>query len=159
MFFILREETAKEDRIWLQVLIFNQVLLANINPDGGLVNGTQGEIVSFVDAREWPAIELTGNHKEWRQELINQFEAKNSIRPIVRFANGATKAIQCVAASELRGDYTDRFVVCRTQIPLALAWALSSTSSFLVHFKPANVLRRRRYTAKTDTIQSTKAKA
>ena len=33
------------------------VLLSNLNPEGGLVNGTQGEVVKFVDIENWPVKE------------------------------------------------------------------------------------------------------
>jgi len=56
---------------------------------------------------------------------VAEFEETNSWRPIVRFADGRQKAIPPIASESLRGTSTDRYIVCRTQIPLTLGWALS----------------------------------
>lgn len=104
------------------------VLLQNENqnrePNGGLVNGSQGTIVGFVDAKRWP-IEIQGENREWRRLQIRSFTQKSSWRPVVRFTNGRTKAIAPVAMETLMGTAEDRYLACRTQMPLMLAWALS----------------------------------
>ena len=40
------------------------VLLSNINPKGGLVNGSQGEVVGFVDTNDWRLKEPERKGKE-----------------------------------------------------------------------------------------------
>lgn len=142
------------------------VLLYNLDPELGLVNGSQGVVIGFGLAPE--GLERTiesGQHKEFRIEAMVGFQDLNPSfrsRPVVRFANGITRLIQAVASSGLRfvkfplllrdtlekhvfgariielhqvnyanvcnrGDANpmDQYVATRTQIPLALAWALS----------------------------------
>ncbi|RAL68744.1 hypothetical protein DID88_007439 [Monilinia fructigena] len=50
---------------------------------------------------------------------------KNPWRPVVKFADGRTSAIAPVPSETLMGTAEDRYLTCRTQIPLLLAWALS----------------------------------
>ncbi|KAA8567535.1 hypothetical protein EYC84_008011 [Monilinia fructicola] len=100
------------------------VLLHNQEQKSGLVNGSQGTVIGFVNAEKWP-IEIQGDHAGWRQEQIDTFRGKNPWRPLVRFADGRTSAIAPVPSETLMGTAEDRYLACRTQIPLLLAWALS----------------------------------
>jgi ATP-dependent DNA helicase PIF1 len=54
-------------------------------------------------------------------------EKNEEMRPLVRFANGMTQLIPAIASASLRGgaNVMEQYTVCRTQIPLTLAWALS----------------------------------
>ncbi|ESZ91278.1 hypothetical protein SBOR_8345 [Sclerotinia borealis F-4128] len=101
------------------------VLLHNQAPDLGLVNGSQGTIVGFVNAKKWPPATFQGDHEEWRKTQMKIYKDKNPWRPIVKFADGKTSAIAPVPSETLMGTVEDRYLVCRTQIPLMLAWALS----------------------------------
>jgi len=104
------------------------VLLSNINPKGGLVNGSQGEVVGFVDTKDWRLKEPEGKGKNrWlaEQAKIAHFQTRSSLCPIVRFTNGKTVTIQPIVQESLRGQSYDQYLVSRTQIPLTLAWALS----------------------------------
>lgn len=101
------------------------VLLHNQEQKGGLVNGSQGTIVGFVNAQKWPAAVIQGDHADWRQVQMNHFIEKNPWRPVVKFTDGKTTAIAPVPSETLMGTVEDRYLACRTQIPLILAWALS----------------------------------
>jgi ATP-dependent DNA helicase PIF1 len=103
------------------------VLLANTNPERGLVNGAQGEIVGFKDTKDWKAGDVPDSDTRKRLAgFVEEFyQTRSTIVPIVRFTNGFTTAITPVAQESLRGTNRDRYSVCRTQIPLTLAWALS----------------------------------
>ena len=100
------------------------VLLTNLKPKHGLVNGSQGEVVDFEEVSE----EITGKATfEMRQKY--EFHGTYKFAPVVQFTNGKRKTITADAMSSLVTSKTpDGFgpkVVCRTQIPLALAWALT----------------------------------
>lgn len=105
------------------------VLLSNLAPERGLVNGSQGEVIKFVDTTTWPAKEPEGNITQvWltEQAKIKEFQASASFMcPVVRFANGKIVAIRPIAQESLRGPSHDQYLVYRTQLPLILAWALS----------------------------------
>ena len=101
------------------------VLLHNQNPAIGLVNGSQGEVVGFLDTKNSRRVEVKGTNAEWRQELIDDYKKTNSLEPVVLFQNGKRVAVPVIANDSLIGPSYDRYLVCRTQIPLALGWALS----------------------------------
>ncbi|EPE26994.1 P-loop containing nucleoside triphosphate hydrolase [Glarea lozoyensis ATCC 20868] len=99
------------------------VLLSNLSPKSGLVNGSQGEVVGFADTTTWTSKDDEGTYQ---RECADQFTTMNSFwRPVVRFANGQTKTIPHVVQSSTKISGEDRYHVARTQIPLTLAWALS----------------------------------
>lgn len=98
------------------------VLLANLNPKRGLVNGSQGEVVGFVNTQNWPEEK---DISDWKQTCIRSFQSKNGYwRPQVRFKNGV-HTIPPVVQDSSKGPSTDRYLLSRTQIPLTLGWALS----------------------------------
>lgn len=105
------------------------VLLYNLDHASGLVNGSQGTVVGFkqADDLEVNADAIIGDHKPWRLGEIEKYRETNMRRPLIRFANGFIRAIPVIASSSLRGgtQISEQYVVCRTQIPLTLAWALS----------------------------------
>ncbi|KAG0649175.1 DNA repair and recombination helicase PIF1 [Hyphodiscus hymeniophilus] len=123
------KETLKDHRLPKRLTLkvgAKVVLLSNTNPSGGLVNGSQGEVVKFVDTVAWPPQEPDSSRRKAEQEKINEFQRKRGhLCPVVRFRNGKIATIQPVAQESLRGPSNDKYVVCRAQIPLALAWALS----------------------------------
>lgn len=80
-------ETLKDHRLPTNLTLkvgATVVLLSNINPSGGLVNGSQGEVVKFVDTEAWPSPELDdGDGKRKRssgrlreQAKVNEFQEK-----------------------------------------------------------------------------------
>jgi len=97
------------------------VLLSNLSPKAGLVNGSQGEVIGFVDTGKWTESE---ENKTNTQRYENE-KLKNPLRPIVRFTNGQTKTIHSISQESSKGTPRDRYLLCRTQIPLTLGWALS----------------------------------
>jgi ATP-dependent DNA helicase PIF1 len=103
------------------------VLLTNLDPKRGLVNGSQGEVVGFQDIEEDE--EETSRKATFEKRQSSQFHSINKLAPVVQFTNGIRETITAVATSSLvasktRDDPSPK-VVCRTQIPLALAWALT----------------------------------
>lgn len=106
------------------------VLLQNLHSK--LVNGSQGIIIGFQPAYQEleKIMETHGEHQSIREEsMIAYHQSHPGIqwRPLVRFANGRTELIPAFASASTRGgsQVQDQYVVCRTQIPLTLAWALS----------------------------------
>lgn len=104
------------------------VLLQNLSPK--LVNGSQGVIIGFQHATmELEKItEARGEHQSIREQSIRAYQESNPVwRPLVRFANGHVELIPAFPSASIRGgsNLQDQYVVCRTQIPLTLAWALS----------------------------------
>lgn len=98
------------------------VLLHNLNPKLGLVNGTQGQVIGFANSESWP--DKSEGH--WKQMCSMDFTSKNGyFRPIVKFANGKTQAIPHIIHDSTKISGQDRYLVSRSQIPLTLAWALS----------------------------------
>jgi ATP-dependent DNA helicase PIF1 len=102
------------------------VLLSNLNPEGGLVNGSQGEVVRFVNTNGWKKEEVKGRRAERLAARVDEFQKSQGFWcPVVRFANGRTRTIFPAPEESLRGPHNDRYQTCRVQIPLALAWALT----------------------------------
>ena len=105
------------------------VLLSNLNPSGGLVNGSQGEVLKFVDTEAWfrpePEVNWSASRKAEHAKVADFQMKRGLVCPVVRFKNGKIVTIQPVAQQSLHGPSHDKYVVCRAQIPLALAWALS----------------------------------
>ncbi len=104
------------------------VLLQNLNPK--LVNGSQCVVIGFQHATtELEKVrEARGEHQSIREESIRAYRDSNPVwRPLVRFANGRVELIPAFPSASIRGGskLQDQYVVCRTQIPLTLAWALS----------------------------------
>lgn len=102
------------------------VLLSNLNIDGGLVNGSQGEVIKFVDTTNWSKGEWKGETWFREQLIIKKFQTSTSfLCPVVQFTNGKFVTIRPTVQECLRASSKDHYLVTRTQIPLALAWALS----------------------------------
>lgn len=111
------------------------VLLANLSLEHGLCNGSQGEIVGWTalhsseeaSSAKFHGLGSADTHKELRREQIAAFEEKADpvVWPIVRFTNGMKRTIGAVCVVNELGDDEPYSLLCRTQIPLAPAWALS----------------------------------
>jgi ATP-dependent DNA helicase PIF1 len=99
------------------------VLLYNINQKGGLVNGSQGEVVGFANTASWPEKD---EKDAYERGCADEYTALNSPwRPIVRFSNGKTRTTPYIVQSSTKNCGENRYLVARIQIPLMLAWALS----------------------------------
>lgn len=84
------------------------ILLKNLDPEAGLVNGSRGVIIDFR------------NHPSAINDLPKEF--KRLKLPLVLFENDLRRLIEPGEWSNKIGDST---VSSRVQIPLRLAWALS----------------------------------
>ena len=126
------------------------ILLVNTDLSLGLCNGSQGIICGFepYDAAKLPKVKsregtdvssssapIGGDHAMLREQEIYRFANRpNAFRngkpqwPVVRFNSGMTRPIypECQTNS-LGNDTEDQrgVLLCRTQIPLAPAWAMS----------------------------------
>jgi ATP-dependent DNA helicase PIF1 len=109
------------------------ILLANIAPGLGLVNGSQGHIVGY--SRCFPWIEAQGRHSTQTGEMghgdEHQFtpwisrQEPNFSLPVVRFENNQQRVIYPVYQDTELGHPPPFSVVARTQIPLLPAWAIT----------------------------------
>jgi ATP-dependent DNA helicase PIF1 len=117
------------------------ILLVNLDLPSGLINGSQGVIVGWEDINEatLPLASdkdktgtsmrqlLFGDHAHIKEDSIKQFVKVAPIKvwPIVKFDNGIKRAIMADCAVGELGDSSPYSVICRTQIPLLPAWAMS----------------------------------
>ncbi|KAL2262364.1 hypothetical protein VTK26DRAFT_1547 [Humicola hyalothermophila] len=127
------------------------VLLVNLDLTAGLCNGSQGVICGFEpydkdklprksdDGRGPASGSIAGQYATLREAHIRKFaeqkqqewqlQPQNADRkfgwPIVRFLSGATRTIYPECQVHELGDKEPYSLLCRTQIPLAAAWALS----------------------------------
>ena len=119
------------------------VLQHNLDPDIGLVNGSQGTVVGFEEydparlpkkgrgSDDGPAIgdaqSLMGSHARYRQEEIKIFAERDNNRqpwPIVQFDNGLERTIYADCAVNEIGDSPQYSLLSRTQIS-AHGWLCS----------------------------------
>lgn len=116
------------------------VLLTNLAPREGLVNGSQGEVIGFEPddeseegGEEKPSISYTeevvedkpGSKKKGGSKL-KKWAVKTRSAPIVRFANGVTRTIFATDVTSRFGKSPAyQYLATRAQVPLALAWALT----------------------------------
>jgi ATP-dependent DNA helicase PIF1 len=119
------------------------VLQANLEPDAGLVNGSQGLIIGFeeFDPNKLPRAaegkddygELKGTHAKYAQGQIKEYANRNRRQPwpVVRFDNGRTKVIYAdCPCNELgnvgeHGDEGKLSLLSRAQIPLVAGYAIT----------------------------------
>lgn len=109
------------------------ILLANIDPDLGLVNGSQGRIVGFsphgplMTARQRRLAE-SGNFSRFEEHEIAswvQKQPRDFPLPVVRFENNVQRVVYPVCQDTELGDPPPFSVVARTQMPLLPAWAIT----------------------------------
>ncbi|PBP18910.1 ATP-dependent DNA helicase PIF1 [Diplocarpon rosae] len=103
------------------------VLLANLDPDKGLVNGSQGVVVGFQ--------KYNGQHCQPSIKYVAGVGQKRAFpgitchetfsAPVVRFTNGRILPIPAVESRTCFGPEYRAFLGIRVQIPLNLAWALT----------------------------------
>jgi len=110
------------------------MLVANINIEAGLVNGSQGRLVSFKrydpDTFELPS--AMGEVAEYREDQVQKWigrqeriDGEKMFYPVVRFANGLLRTIYPVCQVSLLGDKEPYSKLSRTQVPLIPAWAIT----------------------------------
>lgn len=108
------------------------VLLANIDLSLGLCNGSQGTIVGFQPYDQEPLPGCRGReYGALREEQVELF-AEQQLHdrpqlcwPVVRFLNGVTHTITPECQVHALGYEKPYSLLCRTQIPLAAAWAMT----------------------------------
>lgn len=117
------------------------MLLANIDPAAGLVNGAQGTIIEFknYEEKDLPKApdrrgedgDLRGDHAKYREMQIKSFARSNNkawpiIRwPVVRFLNGVTRTIIAECMPNELGTEKPYCLLSRTQIPLTAGYAIT----------------------------------
>lgn len=121
------------------------VLLTNLDLTLGLCNGSQGLICGFekYDASKMPKAisrnpkakddpnrpKIFGDRAPMKEAEIREFimgrGAKFKCWPVVKFHNGETRTIYADCSINELGDDQPYSLLCRTQIPLAPAWAMT----------------------------------
>jgi len=121
------------------------ILLSNLDRDRGLCNGTQGTITGFepYNEKNLPSKDngklsaIYGSHKAGHIREFCKAQSKHQsflpFFPIVRFDHGVTVTIypECTIQEigtgvRVAGSKESRYsLLCRTQLPLAAAWAIT----------------------------------
>lgn len=105
------------------------VLLVNLDLDHGLCNGSQGVIIGWKSPGRSGSRQFTssGNHAGLKEIEVTTYEktVDEPAWPIVRFSNGIQRPIHAECQVNELGDDAPYSLLCRTQIPLTPAWALS----------------------------------
>ena len=118
------------------------VLLVNLDLASGLCNGSQGIICGFEQndpkllpkaktnsAKDEPVNRTFGERAQLQEEQIKLFiedpGARYKTWPVVRFHNGQVRTIYASCSISELGDDRPHSLLCRTQIPLAPAWAMT----------------------------------
>ena len=116
------------------------VLQANLEPDRGLVNGSQGAIIGFedFDSNKLPrkgenremdpnGPTLRGAHARYAEEQIKIYADANGRKPwpIVQFSNGLKRTIYADCTANELGNEEPYSLLSRTQIPLMAGYAIT----------------------------------
>ena len=126
------------------------VLLANIDLQSGLCNGSQGIVCGFVNyapkahpranganprpgeeeaRKEQDGPRTYGDHSGLQEREIQGFISGPGATfrkwPVVKFHNGIKRTIYAECSIAELGDEKPYSLLCRTQIPLAPAWAMT----------------------------------
>lgn len=106
------------------------ILLVNLDISLGLINGSQGVVLGFLDHDPAQIPEQVGSRAELKKTQITEFvdRAESKKWPLVQFRNGArtfTRLIKPYCVVNELGESTPYSWVSRTQLPLLPAWAIS----------------------------------
>lgn len=105
------------------------VLLVNLDLTSGLRNGSQGVVVGWTppDTSGHRLFPFSGDHipREWIERQAFERGLDEPVWPIVRFNNRVECTIRAECQINELGDDEPYSLLCRTQIPLTPAWALS----------------------------------
>ena len=116
------------------------VLLINLDMECGLCNGSQGLVCGFEehDPENMPRASkrasglqprLRGDYADKKEDQIRMFMQGEGVAkkvwPVVRFFNGQKRTIFADCSVTECGDDKPYSLLCRTQIPLAPAWAMT----------------------------------
>lgn len=103
------------------------VLLVNLDIKLGLVNGSQGIVLGFLEHNPAQIPEQTGQHADCKRTQIEKFINRAPVKkwPLVRFHNGVTRLIKARCAISELGESEPYSLIHRTQIPLLAAWAMT----------------------------------
>lgn len=118
------------------------VLQANLDPQAGLVNGSQGALIGFEDydpkrlprkpetrneVAEAGSATLKGSYAKYSELQIEQYAKGNNLQPwpIVRFDNGLTRTIFADCTANELGNEEPYSLLSRTQIPLMAGYAIT----------------------------------
>lgn len=105
------------------------VLLHNLAPGIGLVNGSQGQIVDFesYDPEELPKKDepLTGPHARCCEEEIKRFSENNGLQPwpVILFDNGLKRTMYPDCSAVEHGVEAPFSLLSRAQIPIMVGYA------------------------------------
>jgi ATP-dependent DNA helicase PIF1 len=114
------------------------VLLSNLDFHAGLVNGSQGQVITFEKDGAANG-DVARRTRPWEKRCRNFEELNHSYKPVVRFENGKVRTIEPDTKETTKAHPSGQFLVSRTQIPLALAWALSIHKSQGMTLQHVNV--------------------
>ena len=105
------------------------LLLSNLAPGYGLVNGSRGTIVDFepFTASNTSPRAYIDEHAEYRQNEVGEYMEKvaNRVWPVVRFENGYVQTIYAHCEVTELGTDEPYSLMSRTQIPLMAGWAIT----------------------------------
>jgi ATP-dependent DNA helicase PIF1 len=117
------------------------VLQHNLDPEAGLVNGSQGMIIGFEkydesrlprarkesEGRESDAPSIVGSHASYQHYEIRRYAEENDYQPwpIVQFDDGQIRTIYPDCATNELGDASPFSLLSRTQIPLVAGYAIT----------------------------------
>ena len=119
------------------------ILLINLDFETGLVNGSQGRIIGyerhsdskvFAKTVHGSPIKMPGSeHKELSarevllEEQLRTFIRNNNVTewPVIQFHNGQIQPIYAICQTSEHGGESPYSILCRTQMPLLSAWAIT----------------------------------
>ena len=103
------------------------ILLANLNIEKGLVNGSTGHVIDFKPFNEVPMADPEGGYASIRKAKLDKFKkkAERQVWPVVQFSNGEKATIVADCEISTYGDNKPYVLLSRTQIPLMAGWAIT----------------------------------